>query len=181
MARKLVVDWQEDVETLRQRYQRERDGPRRTRLHALWLLCSGQTLTQVAQTLAVSPRALQYWVAWYRHGGLAEVCRRRLGGPRTTGRCRLSPEQQEALRQFTRTGTCFRVADAQRFLVHQYGIYYSYWGMRDLLHRLRLRPKRPRPRAAKASPAAQAAWREGAEASPRRPGGAPRGPVGLDG
>ena len=161
-GRKLRVDWQEDAATLRRRSRRERDGPRRTRLHALWLLRRGDSLTHVAQTLGVSARALQNWVGWYRHGGLAEVCRRTPGGPRRTGRWRLSPEQQAALRQFTRTGTCFRVADAQRFVLHEYGIPYSYWGMWDLLHRLRRRPKRPRPQAAKASPAAQAAWRGGA-------------------
>ena len=179
MARKLVVDWQEEAETLRRLYQHERDGQQRTRLHALWLLRSGHALASVAQILGVSPRALQNWVTWYRRGGLAEVRRRRLGGPRTTGRCRLSPEQQEALRQFTRTGTCFRVADAQAFLLREYGIYYSYWGLWELLHRLRLRPKRPRPQAAKASPAAQAAWRGGAQASARRPGGTARGRAGL--
>jgi transposase len=162
MARKLVVHWQEDAETLRRRYHRARDGQHRTRLHALWLLRSGKTLASVALALGVGPRTVQNWVSWYREGGLTSVQSHRLGGPRRTGRYRLSPAQQEGLRAFTRTGTCFRVAEAQAFVVRQYGIAYSYWGMWELLHRLRLRPKRPRPQAAKASPAAQAAWRGGA-------------------
>ena len=165
-GRKLVVAWQEDAATLRQLYQRERDGPRRTRLHALWLLRQGETLTGTARVLGVAERTLSNWVRWYRRGGLAEVRRRRLGGPRTTGRCRLSPEGQAALREFTRTGTCFRVADAQEFVLRRFGVHYTYWGMWELLHRLGLRPKRPRSQSAKANPAAQAAWREGAQRSP---------------
>jgi transposase len=165
MARKLVVDWQEEAETLRELYLHERDGPLRTRLHALWLLRTGRTYGAVAELLGVSLRALQNWVAWYRKGGLAELQRRRQGGARSSGSCRLSSEQQEGLRQFTREGTCFRVADAQAFVQREYGVSYSYWGMWKLLHRLRLRPKRPRPQAAKASPEAQAAWKGGAQTS----------------
>jgi transposase len=107
-------------------------------------------------------RTVQNWVGWYRQGGLEAVRAHRLGGARRTGRCRLNAAQQEALREFSRTGTCFRVADAQAFVRRQFGVVYGYWGMRDVLHRLRLRPKRPRPQAAKADPQAQTAWREGA-------------------
>ena len=70
MARKLVVNWQEDAETLRRRYHRERDGQHRTRLHALWLLRSGKTLNGVAAALGVGQRTVQNWVGWYREGGL---------------------------------------------------------------------------------------------------------------
>lgn len=168
-GRRLLVDWQEDAKTLQRLYQRERDGRLRTRLHALWLLRSGGTLTQVAKTLGASARALQNWVGWYRAGGLAEVRRRRYGGPRTQGSQRLTLAQQEGLRAFTRRGTCFRVADAQNFVRGEYGVVYSYWGMWELLHRLRLRPKRPRSMSAKANPAAQAAWREGAGGSAQAP------------
>ena len=162
MARKLMVDWQEEADTLRQLYQRERDGQHRTRLHALWLLRCGHTLQSVATTLGVGQRTVQNWVGWYREGGLSAVRAHRLGGPRRSGRCRLTPAQQEGLRNFTRTGACFRVADAQAFVRREYGVVYGYFGMWELLHRLRLRPKRPRPQAAKASKAAQAAWRGGA-------------------
>lgn len=162
MARKLVVNWQEDAETLHRSYQREPDGQHRTRLHALWLLRSGKTLASVASALGVGQRTVQNWVGWYRQGGLTAVRAHRQGGPRRLGYCRLTAVQQEGLRAFTRQGTCFRVADAQAFITREYGVVYGYWGMRALLHRLRLRPKRPRPQAAKASAAAQAAWRGGA-------------------
>jgi transposase len=165
MARQLVVEWREDAATLQRLYQRERDGPQRTRWHALWLLRSGQQLCRVAQTLGVAPRTLQNWVRWYREGGLVELRRHRMGGPRRLGACRLTPAQQEGLRALTRTGTCYRVADAIDWVVQEYGVSYSYWGMWALLHRLRLRPKRPRPQAAKASLAAQATWKGGANPS----------------
>ena len=162
MARTVDVEWQEDADTLRRLYQQEHDGPVRTRLHALWLLRQGYAQQALAPLLGVSVRALQNWVRWYRTGGLAALRQRRQGGAHGADRCRLSPTQQEGLRQWTRQGTCFRVAEAQAWVQREYGVRYSYWGMWELLHRLRLRPKRPRPQAAHAAPAAQAAWKGGA-------------------
>lgn len=170
MSRPLVVHWQDSAETLQERYLQEAHGPTRTRLHALWLVRTGRPLKEVAAVLGVTSRALQNWVQWYREGGLLELQRHPLGGRRTpTQACRLSPAQQEALRQWTREGRCFRVADAQEWVQQQYGVSYSYWGMWELLHRLGLRPKRPRPQHKRADPRAQAAWREGA---PEGAGGA---------
>jgi transposase len=135
----------------------------------------------VADLLGVSTRALQHWLAWYRRGGLEAVLARRHGGFRTTYNAKLSASQQEALRHWTRQGRCFRVAEAQAWVLQQFGISYSYWGMWELLHRLRLRPKRPRSQSAKANSQAQAAWREGAHRSACAARGATHAAVGLGG
>src|SRR4051794_12823476 len=166
-GRPLKVAWHEDPATLRQCYQEESVGEHRTRLHALWLLRQGRRLREVATLLGVQPRTVQNWVQWYRQGGLAELRRHCVGGRRGAGaRPKLTPTQQEALRAWTRQGRCFRVAEAQAWVQEQYGVRYSYWGLWRLLHRLKLRPKVPRPQAARASVEAQAAWRGGPEASP---------------
>ena len=44
----------------------------------------------------------------------------------------------------------------------QFGVRYTEWGMRSLLHRLKISPKVPRPLAANADLAAQEAWEKGA-------------------
>ncbi len=49
---------------------------RRTRLQAFWHLRSGKKMQEVAELVGIAYRTLQYWVAWYRYRGLAEVLRR---------------------------------------------------------------------------------------------------------
>lgn len=163
-GRKLQVDWQEDAALLHRLYRQEPEGEHRTRLHALWLLRQGVRLQETAGVLGVRPRTVQNWAAWYRRGGLAELRRHPRGGgaPGAGAHAKLTAEQQAALREYTRGGTCRRVQEAQEWVRLQYGVEYSYWGMWKLLHRLRLRPKVPRPQAAKADPAQQAGWKGGA-------------------
>src|SRR5687767_9475040 len=103
-GRTVRVQWHEDAETLRGLYQRERDPQRRTRLHALWLMRTGEAQGRVAAVLGVSVRAVQQWLAWYRAGGLEAVRSRRHGGLRTRYNAKLSEQQQAALRQWTRQG-----------------------------------------------------------------------------
>jgi transposase len=80
VGRPCRIAWQEDAATLRQLYQQERDGPVRTRLHALWLLQEGHNLAETAQLVGVEYRTVQQWVAWYRAGGVAEVRGHRRAG-----------------------------------------------------------------------------------------------------
>lgn len=62
----------EDVEMLKQRLQRERDGRKRPRLQMLYLLASGQadTRQEVAQLLGVHRNTVGHWLARYASGGL---------------------------------------------------------------------------------------------------------------
>ena len=76
MGRKLEIEWHETASELKNRYRKERNAERKTRLHAFWQLRLGKTLKEVAQLVGIGYRTLQNWVAWYRHGGLAEVLRR---------------------------------------------------------------------------------------------------------
>jgi hypothetical protein len=73
MARKLQIEWQEDVETLNAAYRNAKDGQDRQRLHALWLLRQGRSMAEIAEIIDVHYRTVQEWVAWYRQGSIAAI------------------------------------------------------------------------------------------------------------
>ena len=160
-GRRLVIDWQEDERTLWQRYRAEPIPELRTRWHALWLLRQGRSVTAAAALVGVHRCSLQRWLGWYRRGGLAEVARHRQGGRQ--GRVSyLTAEQQARLKAETARGTIRTAGDAVHWVEQRFGVRYTAWGMRSLLHRLTIGPKVPRPLAAQADLAAQEAWNRGA-------------------
>jgi transposase len=162
MGRPLKVEWQESASDLKQRYLQERHGARRIRLHALWLLREGQPLAHVAEVLGVHLRTVQDWVAWYRQGGVAEVVRRIRGYHLQGVPAYLNARQQRALVARVKLGDFKTVWEVRRWVEGRWGVRYSYTGMWELLTRLRLHLKVPRPQAAKGSQRAQAAWKKGA-------------------
>jgi len=160
MARKLQIEWQENAERLGALYRGEKDAQNRRRLHALWLVRQGRTMTEVAAILGVDYRTLQEWLAWYRQGGVAAVLKHRHGGERERER-RLSAAQEAELKTKADAGEMRRISDGVRWAQETHQIQYSYWGMRYVFARLRLRLKVPRPRNPKASELEQEAWKKG--------------------
>lgn len=160
MARKLQIEWHEDVERVGRLYRSEKDVQNRRRLHALWLVRQGRTMTEVAAIVGVDYRTLQEWLAWYRQGGLAAVLQHRHGGERAR-ESRLSAEQAAELKAKADAGEIRRIADGVRWAQETHQIEYSYWGMRYVFARLRLHLKVPRPRNPKASELEQEAWKKG--------------------
>src|SRR5687768_690069 len=65
----------EDVESLKQRLRRDRDGRKQPRLQMLYLLASGraQSRQDVAQLLGVHHNTIGHWLAIYEAGGLAAL------------------------------------------------------------------------------------------------------------
>ena len=153
--------WQEDEVTLRQHDRDERAGELRPRLQALWLLRQGRRLREVAPLVGVHYRTVQQWVAWYRQGGVAEVRRHRSGG-RQGGLRRLTAAQEAALVAHAAAEGFTTVGEVAAWVERQWGIHYTYWGMRHVVQRLGLKKKVPRPLAAKASLPAPEAWKRGA-------------------
>lgn len=159
MGRKLEIDWQETASELKERYRKERNSERQTRLHAFWQLRLGKPMKEVAELVGIGYRTLQYWVAWYRHGGLAEVLKRIKGHGNQGRPAKLNTLEQKALAVKVALG-CFRtVWDAIQWVQDRWRISYSYCGLYKQLRRLRCRPKVPRPRSVKANVAAQNEWK----------------------
>lgn len=166
MSRRVDVDWGESAEELYRQYAAERDVPRRQRLQALWLVRAGRGSAEASRIAGVGRRSLERWLGWYRRGGLAEVLRRVPGhaAPGTPGR--LTGEQQQALVARVSEGAFRTYDEARQWVAEQFGVTYSYQGMYSVLARLEIHPRVPRPMAAKADPAAQAAWKKGDSALP---------------
>src|SRR5918992_4243126 len=80
MGRPLKISWQDDATALFQKYRAEKQPDLKPRLHALWLLRQGHSLTETARVLGVHYTSVQQWVAWYRQGGVTEVLAHRKVG-----------------------------------------------------------------------------------------------------
>ena len=161
MGRQLQIEWHETADELRQRYKREKHPQRRTRLQVLWHLCQGKRLDEVVASVGVSYRAVQNWVAWYRHGGLSSVLGRVTGHGTIGVLSKLTPLQQRALVAKAQLGDWRTVRDAVQWVADRWGIHYTYQGMYSLLDRLNCAPKVPRPRSEKADLRQQSAWKKG--------------------
>jgi len=159
MPRHVQVEWQEDADQLRALYQVEKDYQNRTRLQALWYLRQGRTVGAVAELIGKHPRTVQDWVAWYRKGGVAEVLRHRHGG-HTGSEPRLTTEQENELKALAEKGEIRTVWEGVEWAKGQQ-VTYTYWGMRHVFERLKLKKKVPRPRNPKASAEEQEAWKKG--------------------
>ncbi len=160
MAQRLQVAWHEVEATLKKRYLDEKGAQNRTRLQALWQLRRGRTIGEVAELVGKHPRTIQDWVAWYRQGGLAGVLQHRHGG-HGGKQPRLTAEQESALKAEASAGRVRCIQDGVQWVQEQYGVTYTYWGMRTVFARLDLRKKVPRPRNPQASAEQQEAWKKG--------------------
>ena len=160
-ARRLDIEWRDDADTLFRLYKEEPDPELCPRWHALRLLRQGYSVAEVVAVLGVHERTLRRWIAWYRAGGIEEVRRHRRGG-RQGQKPKLTPAQQEQLKLHAAEGLFRTIHDAVRWVWESFGVEYTYWGMRSLFVRLRIKRKVPRPIATKATPEAQAGWKKGA-------------------
>lgn len=155
------VGWGESAEELRALYRGERDVERRKRVQALWLLRRGVTEAETARVVGVGRRTVVRWLGWYRAGGLREVVERLPGHGAPGGTRWLTEEQCGGLVAHASTGAFHTYEDARRWVLQEYGVEYRYKGMYGVLARLGVHPEAPRPRAAKADPDAQEAWKKG--------------------
>jgi transposase len=160
-GRPFEVEWEESVEELFEAYQQEKDVKRRIRLQALWLLRQGRSLAEASQTVGVSYRTLQRWVAWYRSGGLKEVLARTRGHGARGRSSYLTAEQQAQVKAQADSGAFRTAHDAAQWIQQQWGTQYTYKGIIGLFRRLQLRKRVPRPQSEPASAEEQAVWKSG--------------------
>jgi transposase len=134
-GRPLVIDWQESADVLHAKYKRERNGHRRARLQALYLLRSGSSISAAGEAVGVDYRTVQRWVAWYREGGLNAVLLRTPGYAAPGRPSRLTSEQRTVLLKKARSGQFRTVREAVDWVHREYGVTYTYTGMHALLNR----------------------------------------------
>ena len=161
MGRGVKVDWQESNEELKQRYQKERQLQRRTRLQALWQLRQGKRIQDVVDSTGVSYRSVQHWIRWYRQGGLSEVLRRVVGHQAKGKKPYLNWLQQKALVAKVQQGQFPTVWDVVQWVRDRWGVTYTYQGMYTLMKGHGLGLKVPRPHSEKADAQQQIAWKKG--------------------
>ena len=134
-GRPLVVDWTETADALQSMYERERNGHRRARLQAVWLLRSGSSIGEAGRAVGVDYRTVQRWVSWYRQGGLSAVLMRTPGYAAPGRPSRLSETQIADLVGRSRDGQFRTVSEAVTWISQTYGVSYTYTGMYALLGR----------------------------------------------
>ena len=162
MGRKMAeVKWAEEAEELYEQYRAEREVGRRTRLQVLWLVRQGVGLGEAARQAGVGERSVARWVGWYREGGLGEVLKRLPGHAAPGAQCWLTQEQRAEVAQRCAAGQFRSSGQVRDWVASHWGIEYRQTGMQSVLARLEIRPKVPRPQAAKADAAAQEGWKKG--------------------
>jgi len=111
--------------------------------------------------VGVGGRTVERWLGWYRAGGLAEVLRRVPGHGAVGQPHRLTAEQRAGVVARCAQGAFRTFEEARAWVEAEYGVRYRPGGLYTSLRRLGVRPKVPRPVAAKADRAAQEAWKQG--------------------
>ena len=160
-GRPLKITWQEEADQLYKLYRQERNVYRRDRLHVLWLIRTGKTLTEASALVGVPYSTIKRWVEWYREGGLGKVLQHIYGHGRGGVRCYLTADQQAALRAQADQGAFRTAQEAQQWIAQQWGIIYRRKGIYALFERLKITWKVPRRQSDKADPQAQEAWKKG--------------------
>jgi transposase len=159
MGRPLKIPWQEGEATLFQRYRAEKRADLKPRLHALWLLRQGHSLTETALVLGVHYTSVQQWLAWYQQGGIGEaLSHRKMGQGQPPW---LTPAQQEQLWAQVAQGQFRTARGVVQWVKETFGVEYQLKGMYSLLKRMKGRKKVPRPMATNTSLEAQEEWKRG--------------------
>ncbi len=134
-GRPLIVEWTETADQLAAMRDSERNGHRRARLQALWLLRTGHTIGEAGTAAGVDYRTVQRWVQWYREGGLDAVLTRTPGYAAPGRPSRLSEVQISDLIGRSQEGQFRTVSEAVQWARQEYGVDYTYTGMYALLGR----------------------------------------------
>ena len=145
--RKKIPTITESATELRQRMKSEPDGKKRQRLHALYLVASGQARhrKEVAATLGVHRHSVAAWFAAYAAGGVDQALQYDV--PRPTRARRMTDTALTALKECLRTPAGFAsYGHIRTWLAEQHQVHLSYSSVYALVRgELRAKPKRPRP------------------------------------
>jgi transposase len=156
------------LDELEQRYRRARDPVARSQWQIVWLLSSGLATAEVARVTRYSAGWVREVAKRYREEGPAGIGDRRHGNP---GAAPLLDAAQQAQLRAALAGpapdgglwTCRSVA---AWISQRRGRPVSMQRGWEWMRRLGFTPQRPRPRATRADPAAQAVFKKGGSPPP---------------
>lgn len=136
----------ESIDDLKGQFTQERHPVKRARLHALYLLASGQAHSRqdVARLLGVDRNTVGRWLTTYRHGGLAALLTVYVPAGK---RKPLTPEQLQTLQHALSQPTGFASFGAvQQWIAATFDVHLSYNATRKLVrYKLGAKLKVPRP------------------------------------
>ena len=138
----------ETAEDLRDQLKHEQDARLRSRLHLLLLIRSGQveSRTQAAKHLVVHRNSVRNWLEAYKRGGLEELLRTGITGPKPEQKT-LPPSVFQTLRERVEGEGFSGYAGAQEWLLEEFGLHVPYRTVHGLIReRLGIHLKRARPR-----------------------------------
>jgi transposase len=145
--RKKIPTITENAAELVRRMQDDPDRKKRQRLHALYLVASGQARyrKEVSALLHVHRHSVAAWVAAYTVGGLEQALRYNV--PQPTRARRLTDTARAALKAQLQTSSGFpSYGHIRTWLAEQHQVQLSYSSVYALVRgALRAKPKRPRP------------------------------------
>jgi transposase len=137
----------ESVAELQQRMPHETDGKKRQRLHALYLVASGQARHRqdLAALLGVHRHSVAAWLNAYAAGGLDQALRYQVSTPPIHRR--MTDTAFAALQDKLKDPRGFTGYDQIRvWLAGEHQVTLSYASVHALVrYKLRAKPKRPRP------------------------------------
>jgi transposase len=145
----------EDLQPLQERLRCERHPQRKSRLHLLVLLKSGQVATrgQAATHLAVHRNTITTWLRQYQHGGRAALLTlKEPGAPAGQKSLPAAVFAQLKARLTTPAGFASYL-EVQQWLRAEYGLDLRYKTVHGIVrYQLKAKLKRPRPSHAKKTP-----------------------------
>ena len=176
MVRPLTVAPHLPLVDLERRYRTARDPVARTHWHVLWLVAQGRHCPAVATVLGYSVAWVRTIVHRYNAGGTDAVGDRRHQLPGRADRRLLTPALAAGLTSAlggpAPDGGLWTGPKVARWMAERLGRPVSPQRGWEAMRAVGFTPQRPRPRATRADPAAQQAFKKGGS----KPGSTPSGP-----
>jgi transposase len=149
--RKKLPTIHESAAELHRRLKSETDGKKRQRLHALYLVASGQARhrQEVARLLGVHRHSVEAWLAAYAQGGIEQALR--YHGATPPVHRRITDTALTALQaKLTEPHGFAGYGQIRVWLAEEHQVALSYSSVHALVrYKLKAKPKRPRPSHAK--------------------------------
>jgi len=139
---------EEDVDMLRERLARSRDGNIKPRLHLLLLIQSGQvqSRSQAARHLAIHRHTIRQWLDAYQESGLEGLLVVKKTGPPTGQRTVPEAVYQALQKRLDEPEGFASFLQVQQWLYDEFGLEIPYKSVYNLVrYHMKAKLKRPRP------------------------------------